>query len=111
MTAKRTKRRETHEREACDRWNTQSRRCNKKGHNRNHGKARKAGCRYPRRLQRTSEGCLVDPKLITHVCAEPIVRAELLGDFQREFLREASVDPQALALRARCRPAPRRAVS
>ena len=45
---------------------------------------------YPRRLHRTRKGRLVDPKLIAHVCSEPVMRTELLRDFHGQLLLQAS---------------------
>jgi hypothetical protein len=64
ITAKRTKSRETYQREYCDYDDTQIRRCDEKGCNRDHGEKCKTCGGYSRRLHRTREGCLVDPKFI-----------------------------------------------
>src|SRR5512140_2141585 len=61
MTAERTETRETHQRERCDRGDTQSGRRDEESRNRNRGEGRKARGRYPRSLHRTREGCLADP--------------------------------------------------
>ena len=46
--------------------------------------------RAPRSLERASEGCLVNSEFIAHVCAKPVVCAELFRDFQREVFVQAA---------------------
>src|SRR6185312_17157212 len=75
---------EADQRQDCDRVDSERCRDDQERDDRYHCEGREAGGGDPRRLERPRQRSLLDPQLVSKVRVEPILRAELLGDLDRQ---------------------------